>query len=144
MTGKKLTIGIDVKGKNFNHKAKHGMTAFKVGLKKHFRNKECVISTAINELIWGKGRVNCPSKVSFVSVEKNNKVYLFLETKEDQKRMEELISGKKEIKAEETKKETTAKSSEKKEETKKEAKPKAEKKEVKEKVEKKETKTAKK
>jgi len=139
MTGKKLTIGIDVKGKNFNHKAKHGMTAFKVELKKHFRNKDCVVSTAINELIWGKGRVNCPSKVSFVSIEKNNKVYLFLETKEDQKRMEELISGKKEVKAEESKKETAAKP-----EVKKEVKPKAEKKEAKEKVEKKETKTAKK
>jgi ribosomal protein L31E len=138
MVEKKLTIGIDVKGKNFNHKAKHGMTAFKVELKKHFRNKECVISTAINELIWGKGRVNCPSKVSFVSIEKNNKVYLFLETKEDQKRMEELISGKTSADlAKNAKPAQDVKSTSKKDAvlTQKEVKPKAEKKEVKEKKE---------
>jgi len=95
VTEKKITIGINVKGRNFNHKAKHGMTAFKSELTKHFRNKVCVVSPAINELIFEKGRFNCPSKVTFVCVEKNNKVYLFLETQEDQKRKEELISGKK-------------------------------------------------
>ncbi len=93
-TEKKITVGLDIRGKNFNHKAKHAMTAFKVQLKKHFRNKECIVSPGINLFIWGKGRVNAPSKVSFTSVEKNGKVYLFLDTKEDQIKKEEFVSGK--------------------------------------------------
>lgn len=93
-TEKKLTIKLSVNG-NFNHKAKHAIMTLRNELKKHFRNKECVISTAINEYIWNNGRVSIPSKVSMVSAEKNGKVYLFLDSKDDLKRKEEFLSGKK-------------------------------------------------
>ncbi|PIU22041.1 MAG: hypothetical protein COT14_03525 [Candidatus Diapherotrites archaeon CG08_land_8_20_14_0_20_30_16] len=115
---KKVTIGINVKGTNFNHKAKHAMTVLRAELKKHFRNKECVISMQINEFVWSKGRVNNPSKISLVGVEKNNKTYLFLDTPEDLKRKDELLSGKKGDVKDETK--TSSKKTEKDKEHKKE------------------------
>ena len=96
---KKMTLSLPVSG-NFNHKAKHAITTLRNELKKHFRNKECVISPLANEFIWEKGRKNKPSKITLVSVEKNAKVYLFLDSKEDLKRKEEFVLGKKEGKDE--------------------------------------------
>lgn len=92
---KKVTIGIDVRGKNFNHKAKYALSMLRREIQKHFRTTNFVISTGINEFIWNKGRVNCPSKVSLVGVEKNAKVYLFLDTPEDLKRKDAILSEKK-------------------------------------------------
>jgi len=94
MQEKKVTIGIDVKGKNFNHKARHAISDLKRGIQKHFRSTNFAISPAINELIYGKGRSNTPSKVSIVGVEKDAKVFLFLDTPEDLKRKEELFAKK--------------------------------------------------
>jgi len=93
---KKITLGIDVKDKHFNHKAKYAIAFLKKEFKKHFRNKEVIISPAINEFIWNKGRVNAPNKISLVSVEKNNKIYLFLDSPDDLKRKDAFLSGKKE------------------------------------------------
>jgi len=98
---KKITIGIDVRGKNFNHKAKHAVSSLRNSIKKHFRTENYVISVAANNFIWEKGRVNKPSKITLVGTVKDGKTYLFLDTKEDLKRKEELFV-KKESKAKST------------------------------------------
>jgi len=108
-TEKKVTIGIDVRGKNFNHKAKYALSLLRREIQKHFRTTNFAISTAINEYIWNKGRINTPNKVTLIGVEKNAKVYLFLDTPEDLKKKNELLAGKKgDVKDE---KETVSKSS---------------------------------
>lgn len=93
-TEKKITIGIDVKGRNFNHKAKHAMSYFKRELQKHFRTTNFVISTEINKFIWSKGRVNTPSKVPLIGIEKNAKAYVFLDGSEEDKKKIAELSGK--------------------------------------------------
>jgi ribosomal protein L31E len=101
MQEKKITVGIDVKGKNFKHKAKHGMTEFRRQILKHFRTNDYVISKALNEHFFAKGRANVPSKVSIIGVEKNKKFYIFLDSPEDIKNIEKLADKKVEKKIEE-------------------------------------------
>lgn len=101
MQEKKITVGIDVKGKNFKHKAKHGMTEFRRQILKHFRTNDYVISKALNEHFFAKGRANVPSKVSIIGVEKNKKFYIFLDSPEDIKNIEKLADKKVEKKTEE-------------------------------------------
>lgn len=105
MQEKKITVGIDVRGKNFKHKAKHGMTEFKRQILKHFRTEDYVISKALNEHFFAKGRANVPSKVSIIGVEKNKKFYIFLDSPEDIKNIEKLADKKVEKKPEEKLKE---------------------------------------
>lgn len=95
---KKITVGIDIKDKNYKHKAKHAMSAFRQQILKHFRTTNCVISKNLNEFFWAKGRPNAPSKVSIIGITKNNKIYLFLDTPEDLKNKDILIKGKEEKK----------------------------------------------
>lgn len=105
MQEKKITVGIDVKGKNFKHKAKHGMTEFRRQILKHFRTNDYVISKVLNEHFFAKGRANVPSKVSIIGVEKNKKLYIFLDSPEDIKNIEKLVEKKVEKKIEEKSKE---------------------------------------
>jgi ribosomal protein L31E len=107
MQEKKVIVGIDVRGKNFKHKAKHGMTELRRQILKHFRSNDYVISKNLNEYFFAKGRANVPTKVSIIGVEKNKKLYIFLDSPEDVKNIEKLnekkVEAKKEVKKEEPK-----------------------------------------
>ncbi len=98
MQEKKVTVGIDVRGKNFKHKAKHGMTELRRQILKHFRSNDYVISKNLNEYFFAKGRANVPTKVSIIGVEKNKKLYIFLDSPEDVKNIEKLNEKKVEAK----------------------------------------------
>ncbi len=93
-TEKKITIGIDVKGKNFNHKAKHAMVCLRNEIQKHFRTTDFVISTEINKFVWSEGRANAPTKIPVIGVSKNNKVFLFLDGSEADKKNMDVVLGK--------------------------------------------------
>lgn len=125
---KKITIGIDVKGKNFNHKAKHAMTCLRNELQKHFRTTDFVISTEINKFIWSEGRANAPTKVPIIGVTKNNKAYLFLDGSEADKKNMDIVLGKvKEVSKEKKEEKKDEKKEHKEPEIKKEEKPKEQK-----------------
>ncbi len=91
---KKVIIGIDVNGKNFNHKAKHAMVCLRNEIQKHFRTTNFVISTEINKFVWSEGRSNSPTKIPIIGVSKNNKVYLFLDGSENDKKNMDVVLGK--------------------------------------------------
>jgi ribosomal protein L31E len=85
MSEKKVIIGIDVKLKNSKYKASYAMKEFRNQIVKHFRNKDCIIDADLNSFFWQAGKKNAPTKVPVVSVEENDKVYLFLEGSEGYK-----------------------------------------------------------
>lgn len=93
-TEKRVIVGINVNGKNFNHKAKHAMVCLRNEVQKHFRTTNFVISTEINKFVWSEGRSNSPTKIPLIGITKNDKVYLFLDGSEADKNNMDVVLGK--------------------------------------------------